>query len=91
MNYAWKKDFHCKFGSCFIRLEESKQIPAMLESIQGSDLIEVDSTGTKLRRNPEMPPPESKAEDKTVYLKGFNKTETTLDELLGKHIKQDLL
>ena len=50
-------------------------------------LIEVDLENKKIRRNPEMPLPESEDDEtkklKTVYVKGFEKTNTTLDDLLG--------
>merc|ERR1712223_1940612 len=46
-----------------------------------------------IRRNPEMPLPESEDDEtkklKTVYVKGFEKTNTTLDDLLGFFSKYD--
>jgi len=62
--------------------EEKAFTAVVLEVLQGSSLVEVDSSGTKLRRSSEFPAPEGRGDDKTVYLKNFNKTETTLDELL---------
>merc|ERR1712002_739448 len=56
-------------------------------------LIEVDLENKKIRRNPEIPLPESEDDEtkklKTVYLKGFEKTNTTLDDLLGFFAKYD--
>jgi len=56
-------------------------------------LIEVDLENKKIRRNPEMPLPESEDDEtkklKTVYVKGFEKTNTTLDDLLGFFGKYD--
>ena len=53
-------------------------------------LIEVDLENKKIRRNPEMPLPESEDDEtkklKTVYVKGFEKTNTTLDDLLGNSL-----
>merc|ERR1712129_320386 len=50
-------------------------------------LIEVDLENKKVRRNPEIPLPEIEDDEtkktKTIYLKGFEKTNTTLDDLLG--------
>lgn len=43
----------------------------------------MDEGNTKIRRSPDSPLPEKDAEERTIYLKGFNKTETTLDDLLG--------
>ncbi|CAG7729473.1 unnamed protein product [Allacma fusca] len=68
--------------------EEKQHVAAILDCLQSSDLIEVDPAGKKLRRSLEFPAPESRAEDKTVYLKNFPKTETTLDELL-EHFKSN--
>merc|ERR1712037_721756 len=46
-----------------------------------------DLENKKVRRNPEMPLPEVEDDEakkvKTIYLKGFEKTNTTLDDLLG--------
>merc|ERR1712109_52292 len=56
-------------------------------------LIEVDLENKKIRRNPELPIPEKEDDDakklKTVYVKGFEKTNTTLDDLLGFFGKYD--
>merc|ERR1712083_318381 len=51
-------------------------------------LMEVNEDSTKIRRNPEIPLPENTVESKaalearTVYVKGFDNDNTTLDELL---------
>lgn len=49
-------------------------------------LIEVDLENKKLRRNPEIPLPEKEDDEarsaKTVYVKGFEKEGTSLDDLL---------
>merc|ERR1712029_234752 len=59
----------------------------------GDNLIEVDLENKKIRRNPEMPLPESEDDEtkklKTVYVKGFEKTNTTLGDLLGFFGKYD--
>jgi len=53
-----------------------------------ADLMEVAEDSTKIRRNPEIPLPENTVESKaalearTVYVKGFDNDNTTLDELL---------
>lgn len=54
-----------------------------MAGIQGSMLVEVNEDGTKMRRNPDVPLPEGSLESRTIYLKGFNKTETKLDTLIG--------
>merc|ERR1719411_685851 len=51
-------------------------------------LMEVNEDSSKIRRNPEIPLPENTVESKTaieartVYVKGFDTENTTLDELL---------
>jgi len=51
------------------------------------NLLEVDIENKKIRRNPEVPLPEKEDDDtktaKTVYCKGFEKENTSLDDLLA--------
>lgn len=60
----------------------------ILDALAKADegLIEVDKEGKKIRRSPDMPLPPSEEDsariEKTVYVKGFEKEETTLDQLL---------
>lgn len=60
----------------------------ILKALKKSEdkLIEVDLENKKIRRNPENPIPEKEDDDakkvKTVYVKGFEKENTTLDNLL---------
>merc|ERR1711997_50438 len=67
----------------------------ILKALQKSDekLIEVDLEKKQLRRNPELPIPEREDDDsrkaKTVYCKGFEKVDTTLDNLLAFFKKYD--
>ena len=77
--------------SFFRRLNKlSSDGDVILSALKKSEdtLIEVDLENKKIRRNPEMPLPESEDDEtkklKTVYVKGFEKTNTTLDDLLGK-------
>merc|ERR1719462_335777 len=73
----------------------SKESDAILNALKksGDTLIEVDLENKKIRRNPEMPLPESEDDEtkklKTVYVKGFEKTNTTLGDLLGFFGKYD--
>merc|ERR1712018_1053345 len=57
------------------------------------NLLEVDLENKKIRRNPEVPLPEKEDDDtktaKTVYCKGFEKDNTTLDGLLAHFAKYD--
>merc|ERR1711953_1621956 len=57
------------------------------------NLLEVDIENKKIRRNPEVPLPEKEDDDtkaaKTVYCKGFEKDNTTLDDLLAYFAKYD--
>ena len=68
----------------------SSEGDVILKALKKSEdnLIEVDLENKKIRRNPDLPLPESEDDEtkklKTVYLKGFEKTNTTLDDLLGK-------
>jgi len=74
----------------FQRLSKlSSEGDVILKALQKSEekLIEVDLENKKVRRNPEIPLPEIEDDEtkktKTIYLKGFEKTNTTLDDLLG--------
>lgn len=74
----------------FQRLSKlSSEGDVILKALQKSEekLIEVDLENKKVRRNPEIPLPEVEDDEakklKTIYLKGFEKTNTTLDDLLG--------
>jgi len=66
---------------------DSKVILSSLKK-GGSGLMEVDDDHQKIRRCPTLPLPEwndarrQELMDNTVYVKGFEKTETTLDDLL---------
>merc|ERR1712080_708555 len=66
---------------------DSKVIMSSLKK-GGSGLMEVDDDNQKIRRCPTLPLPEwndarrQELMDNTVYVKGFEKTETTLDDLL---------
>ena len=78
----------------FARLSKlSSEGDVILKALQKSQekLIEVDLENKKVRRNPEMPLPEVEDDEakkvKTIYLKGFEKTNTTLDDLLGMQEK----
>ena len=78
----------------FARLSKlSSEGDVILKALQKSEekLIEVDLENKKVRRNPEMPLPEVEDDEakkvKTIYLKGFEKTNTTLDDLLGMQEK----
>jgi len=59
-------------------------VAKIAEILKASELVEVDEGGTKIRRNPNVPIPDTNTETRTVYLKGFHRTETLLDQLLGK-------
>ena len=60
----------------------------ILKALKASNdnLIEVDLENKKIRRNPEVPLPKSEDDAakkaKSVYVKGFEKTNTSLDDLL---------
>merc|ERR1711913_6611 len=80
----------------FQRLNKlSSEEDVILKALKKSEdnLIEVDLENKKIRRNPDLPLPESEDDEtkklKTVYLKGFEKTNTTLDDLLGFFAKYD--
>ncbi len=66
---------------------DAGEIMAALKN-SGSDLMEVDEAGSRIRRSPARPAPEYNEERKkallrsTVYCKGFDKEKTTLDEML---------
>jgi len=67
---------------------DSKVIMAALKK-GGSGLMEVDEDNQKIRRCPTVPLPEwndarrEELMESTVYVKGFEKTQTTLDDLLS--------
>lgn len=61
------------------------RIKRICEVLKPSELIDIDEETQKIRRSPDCPLPEKDAEERTIYLKGFHKTETTLDELLGTY------
>ena len=71
-------------------LELSSDKDIILAALKKSKagLMEVAEDNTKIRRNPEIPLPENTVESKaalearTVYVKGFDNEDTTLDELL---------
>jgi len=65
---------------------EEGQIARIAEAMKGSELVNVDEATLKIRRNPDIPIPDGTSENRAVYLKGFNKTETKLDDLLGESI-----
>ena len=78
----------------FARLSKlSSEGDVILKALQKSEekLVEVDLENKKVRRNPEIPLPEVEDDEakklKTIYLKGFEKTNTTLDDLLGMQEK----
>ena len=69
----------------------SSEGDVILNALKKSEgtLVEVDLENKKIRRNPELPLPETEDDEtkklKTVYCKGFEKTNTTLDDLLGNY------
>lgn len=70
------------------RIPEPEHEAKIAEIVKASTLVDVDESGAKVRRNPEVPlDPDS--EPRTIYLKGFSKTETQLDELLSKWRRED--
>jgi len=71
-------------GILICSVPDDSRVSKIAESLQASSLVDVDESKTKLRRNPDVPLPEGNSEERTVYLKGFSKTESTLDELLGE-------
>jgi len=71
-----------KIISMVSSVPEEDKLKTIIAIIQSSVLVEVNEDSTKIRRNPESPLPEGNAESKTIYLKGFNKTETHLDQLI---------
>jgi len=80
----------------FQRLNKlSSEGDVILNALKKSEdtLVEVDLENKKIRRNPELPLPETEDDEtkklKTVYCKGFEKTNTTLDDLLGFFGKYD--
>lgn len=69
----------------------SKDVDLILKSLKesGSKVVEVDEGKKSLRRLPSLPPPPEFNEDlkkelilKTVYAKGFDKKNTSLDDLI---------
>lgn len=51
-------------------------------ALRPSILIDIDEKEENIRRSLEMPLPDGNAYDRTVYLKGFHRTDTKLDDLL---------
>jgi lupus La protein len=80
----------------FARLKKLSPDPQVIMAAlkENSKMMEVDEEGQRIRRNPDLELKEFNDEVKketmrnTVYLKGFNKEDTTLDELLN-HFKGD--
>merc|ERR1712141_232935 len=70
-------------------LSEDPQVIMSALKKGGSGLMEVDEEKNKIRRCPTLPLPEwndarrQELMDNTVYVKGFEKTNTTLDDLLS--------
>lgn len=64
------------------RLPEDQHVAKISEILKASTLVDVDASGMKLRRNPDVPL-DPNTEARTLYLKGFPKTETKLDDLFG--------
>ncbi|CAL8073220.1 unnamed protein product [Orchesella dallaii] len=58
------------------------RVKTICEALKPSELIDVNDEQLKIRRSPDCPLSEKDTEERTVYLKGFNKTETVLDDLL---------
>ncbi len=63
---------------------EAEHVSKIAEILKASNLVDVDESGNKLRRNPDVPL-DHNTEARTIYLKGFPKTETKLDDLFGKY------
>ncbi|XP_077264517.1 la autoantigen-like isoform X3 [Temnothorax americanus] len=65
----------------------SKNVDVILKALETSDLIEISEDKKKIRRSPKHPLPEfnegyRKAQEaRTVYVKGFPLTDTTIDKL----------
>lgn len=65
----------------------SKNVDVILKALETSDLMEISEDKKKIRRSPKHPLPEynegyRKAQEaRTVYVKGFPLTETTIDKL----------
>jgi len=65
------------------RVPEEDRVGKIVEAVKSSVLVELDPESKLLRRSPDVPLPEGNPEGRTVYLKGFHKTETKLDTLIG--------
>jgi hypothetical protein len=63
-------------------------VSKIVESLRSSVLIDIHESSTKIRRNLDMPLPEGNSENRSVYLKGFHKSDTKLDVLLGMKISK---
>jgi lupus La protein len=63
-------------------VENDDRIKRICHALKPSELVDTNEGDLKIRRNPECPLPEKDSEERTVYLKGFHHTETTLDDLL---------
>ena len=87
-------DIMLKFQRLSKICEDGDLILKALKKSEGK-LLEVDLENKKLRRNPEMPLPEKEDDEtkkaKTVYLKGFEKTNTSLDDLLTFFAPYDVI
>lgn len=53
-----------------------------MDVLRQSMLVEISEANNKIRRNPEVPLPEGNSEDRTVYIKGFNRSDTKIEQLI---------
>lgn len=76
------------FFVCVPSVSKDDRLKTICEALKPSALVDVNDDNRQIRRNPDCPLPEKDAEERTIYLKGFHRTETTLDDLLGKSLKK---
>jgi len=68
---------------------QDDRINRIVKALRASVLIDIDEKAEKIRRNLEVPLPEGNSYDRTVYIKGFHKTDTRLDDLIDFYSKFD--